>query len=113
MSSRATRVQVAPQQQADLGGLGVELLDQAPQVVTVARQLRLQLVEFAGQDRLDDMAAMGLAPISNPASNARTRCWPICSGVFSFAPSSVAASSVRTSSGVTPSSSDALNTQSM
>jgi hypothetical protein len=34
---RAARVQVAPQQPADLGRLGVELLDQAAQVIAVAR----------------------------------------------------------------------------
>ena len=53
-------------------------------------------------------ASTGLTPTSNPASNARTRCWPICSGVLSLAASSVAASSVMTSSGVDASSSEHL-----
>src|SRR3954471_9459901 len=35
---RAARVQLAPQQLTDLGRLGVELLDQAAQVVAVACQ---------------------------------------------------------------------------
>jgi hypothetical protein len=39
-----------------------------------------------------------LAPTSNPASNARTRCGPICSGVFNFAARRVAAASHVSSS---------------
>jgi hypothetical protein len=46
---RTARIQIAAHQKADLGRLGVELLDQAAQVVAAARQLRLQFVEFAGE----------------------------------------------------------------
>jgi hypothetical protein len=52
---RAARVQIAAQQTADLGRLGVELLDQAAQIVAGARQLRLQFVEFAGQSAKPSM----------------------------------------------------------
>ena len=56
---RTARVQVAPQQAADLGRLGVELLDQAGQGIAVARQLWLQFVEFAGENCLDDAGGDG------------------------------------------------------
>jgi hypothetical protein len=58
------------------------------------------------------LASIGFAPISNPASKARARCWPIRSGVLSLAASSVAAWSVTTLPGATCSSSEALSTQS-
>jgi hypothetical protein len=111
--SRSSPVEITSEELTDFRWLRIELLDKTADVVTVARQLRLEIIQLVGEDRLDDAGVDRLGPISNSASNARTRCWPICSGVLSLAATSVAASSVTTSSGATRSSSEALSTQSI
>ena len=58
--TRARRVQVAAQQAADFGGLGVELLDQAADVVAVPGQTWLQVIDLQRQHSLDHALVDGL-----------------------------------------------------
>jgi hypothetical protein len=48
--SGSTGIEVAAEQLADFGRFGLELLDQAADVVAIARQLRFEIIDLAGQN---------------------------------------------------------------
>ena len=111
--SGSTGIEFAAEQLTDFGRLGLELLDQTADVIAVARQLRFEIVDWAGQNSLDDAGVDRFHAHLKPGIEAPHQCWPICSGVLSLAASAVAASAVKVSSGSTVSLSEVRNTQSM
>lgn len=56
MSSRDRpgRVEITSEELTEFRWLRIELLDKAANIVAVARQLRLEIVQLTGEDRLDD-----------------------------------------------------------
>ena len=70
-------VELTPKQTAHLGGLGVELLDEAAQIIAIAREPGLEVSIRRDSTASTISTSTGLAPTSWAASNARTRCWPI------------------------------------
>jgi hypothetical protein len=54
---RPARGELAPQKQANFGGLGAEQLGQGLHVVALARQPRLQIIDILGNDGIDEFGA--------------------------------------------------------
>jgi hypothetical protein len=50
--SGSTGIELAAEQLTDFGRLGLELLDQTADVIAVARQLRFEIIDLAGQNGL-------------------------------------------------------------
>jgi hypothetical protein len=51
---RPARGELAPEQQANFGGLGAEQLGQGLHVVALARQPRLQIIDILGNGGIDE-----------------------------------------------------------
>ena len=52
---RPARGELAPEKQANFGGLGAEQLGQGLHVVALARQSRLQIIDILGDDRIEEL----------------------------------------------------------
>ena len=70
---RSSRIEITPEQLTDFQWLRTKLLDKAAEIVAVARQLRLKVVQLTGEDRLDDAGIDRLRPDFEPDRARMTR----------------------------------------